>query len=132
VESVLPTSAGVGYDGPADWRGSSFSRYVADWYEINGSNNPVIWTDVNSNGYTNPGGGAGPALKPGTTYHVYIRAEGSGGVGPSASIALETLAGGRTFNGSSFRNTKVRVWNGSSFQLCRVRTWNGSSWQTIR
>lgn len=94
VESVTPTSAGVRYNGSADYRGASVSGWTADWYEINNANNPLVWRDLNSNGYTSPQGGAvpgAPALKPGTTYHVYIYARSNVGDGASASIALTTL-----------------------------------------
>lgn len=94
VVNVTATNAGVQYDGPADWRGSSPQGYTADWYEIGGSN-PLIWRDLNSQGYTSPQGGAvpgAPALKPGTTYHVYVYARSNVGDGPSVSIALTTLS----------------------------------------
>lgn len=130
---ILPTSAGVWYDAPADNRGAGIEQYRATWFEITADgSNPAIWDDYNSNGYTNPQGGAGPALKPGTTYHVYVYARNAAGWGPASTIALETLAGGRAWDGSSFRNCKVRAWNGSGWQLHRVRQWNGSAWVNTR
>ncbi len=92
VANLTPTSAGVNYAGSADYRGANVVGWTADWYEINNSTNPLVWRDLNSNGYTSPANGAGPALKPGTTYHVYIYARTSNaGDGQAASIALTTL-----------------------------------------
>lgn len=132
VEDVLPVSAGVRYEGPADERGARVEQYRARWFLINGSNNPVIWTDENSFGYTNPGGGAGPALTPGQVYHVYVSARNAAGWGPETGIALETLAGGRAWDGSAFRNCKVRAWDGSTWRMHRVRSWDGSAWRNVR
>lgn len=94
VLNVTATSAGVLYDTPADLRGSTITGYTADWFEINGSTNPIIWSDTASGGYTSPANGAGPVLKPGTTYHVYVYARSTAGNGTAAGIALTTLPSG--------------------------------------
>lgn len=89
VESITPVSAGVRYIGPADFRGSTLIRYRAHWHEINGTTNPAVWIDLNSNGYTNPIGQF--QLKPSTTYHVYVFAETNVGNGEVAGVSLTTL-----------------------------------------
>lgn len=128
VEALLPTSAGVRYDGPADERGARVEQYRARWFMIDYSTNPVIWTDDNSFGYTNPGGGAGPVLKPGQVYHVYISARNAAGWGPETGIALKTVSGAYVWNGSAWAPTEVFVWNGSAWVSAEVNTWTGSGW----
>lgn len=130
--NITPTSAGVWYDGPADARGAGIEQYEASWYLINGNGNPIVWRDMNSWGYTSPGGGAGPELLPGQEYHVYVRARNAAGWGPAVGVGLTTLAGGRAFVNGGWRNCRVKFWNGSAWQACRPRTWNGAQWVNTR
>lgn len=135
VESKSPISAGIRYDGPADWRGSSPQGYTADWYEINGANNPLVWRDLNSQGYTDPQGGAvpgAPQLKPGTTYHVYIYARSNVGNSPSASIALTTDAGGRVKVDGQWRNATPWVKQDGVWRRARPYVKDGGSFRTAR
>jgi hypothetical protein len=132
---ITPNSAAVTYAAPADFRGSSFIRYIADWYEINGSNNPLVWKDLGSNGYTSPQGGAvpgAPALKPATTYHVYIAAETNYGVGAWSSIALTTKSAFYVGKGGGFPAAAgVFVGKGGAFPaLPELRVGRGGSFVT--
>jgi hypothetical protein len=99
VSGVTPTNGGITYNEPADWRGSSWQRYVADWYEIVPGGDPIrVWTDVNSNGYTSPNNGqspnGAPVLKPSTRYDIYIYAQTNVGNGEAAGISFTTAPSG--------------------------------------
>lgn len=127
VVNLTPTSAGVQYSGPADWRGSSLVRYIADWYEINNIDNPRVWQDLNSNGYTSPANGAGPELKPGSTYHVYVYAESNVGYGANAMVGFTTITGGRRkVDGVWRRVARWRKVNGSWRRVARWRKVDGT------
>lgn len=135
VENVSPISAGVRYDGPADWRGSSLQGYTADWYEINNANNPLVWRDLNSQGYTDPQGGAvagAPQLKPGTTYHVYVYARSNVGNSPSASIALTTDAGGRIKVGGIWREATPWIKVDGVWRRARPYLKQNGAWRAVR
>jgi hypothetical protein len=131
VADVTPISAGVSYAGPADWRGSTPAGYIADWYEINGSSNPRIWSDLNSNGYTNPAG-PGIELKPGTTYHVYIYARSNVGNSPAAQIALTTDAGGRIKFGGQWRNASPWIKVNGVWRRSRPSLKQNGAFRTVR
>ncbi|MDD7929697.1 fibronectin type III domain-containing protein [Microbacterium thalli] len=134
IESVLPTSFGVRYD-RGDDMGAATVQDQAHWYARGpAGQGTFVWEDNGPAGYTNPAGASGaPQLTPGTMHYVYVRSRNSRGWGPWAGpISAETLAGGRAFDGTSFRNCKVRMWNGSRWQLVRVRQWSGSAWRNTR
>jgi len=133
VNAVLPTSFGVNY-ARGDNRGAGIEQDRAHWYEGGpAGSGTFVWEDLNPAGYTNPAGGAGPSLKPGTRHYVYVSSRNARGWGPWAGpIDAETLAGGRAWDGSVMRNCRVRYWDGSQWRLCRVRAWDGSAWRNVR
>ena len=114
VLNVTQNSAGVQYNGPADWRGSTplAQPYGARWYEIQADGSPaiVVWDDYGSNGYTSPGAGQyGPILKPNQVYHVYVWARSNVGDGPSVGIALTTQSGIFVSDGAQWVATSMPI-----------------------
>jgi hypothetical protein len=88
------TRLGVSYSRGAE-NGGAILQDRADWIEINGSSNPMIWQDNNCAGYTDPNDGvAGPVLKQYTEYHIYIYSRNSAGWGPGTMISARTYASG--------------------------------------
>lgn len=72
-------------------------------------------------------------LTPGTTYYWRVYAHNSRGYSSaSGTLTQATLAGGRAWDGTAWRNCRVRTWNGTAWQLCRVRQWDGTTWRTTR
>lgn len=132
VEAITQNSAGVRYDGPADWRGSTPAGqpYGARWHEINGTTNPVVWEDYGSQGYTSPGGGQyGPVLKPNQVYHVYVWPRSNVGDGPAAGIALTTLSGIFVSDGSKWVATSFQSSDGGSWASPTGTISDGDSWE---
>jgi hypothetical protein len=72
-------------------------------------------------------------LTPGTRYWVRVRAWSTDGWGAwSESATFETLSGGRAWDGTQWRNCRVRVWDGTQWRNCRVRVWDGTQWRNTR
>lgn len=91
--TVQTTSFGVEYTA-GDNMGAGIDQYQVQWATDAGFGN-VVWNDMNSSGYTNPGGGAGPVLAPGTAHYVRVRAHNSSGWGAwSGTLGQTTLPGG--------------------------------------
>ena len=65
---------------------------------------------------------------PGTTYHVYIWARSNVGDGPATAIALKTLSGAYTWDGTKWDPDEVYVWNGGAWVIGEVNYWNGTQW----
>lgn len=127
--TVLPTSFGVDYT-RGDNRGAGIEEDQVLWRRV--SDGVDVWDDRGAGGYSNPAG-AGVQLTPGTLYDVFARSRNVRGWGPWAGpVRGETLAGGRTWDGSAMRNCRVRYWDGSQWRLCRVRAWDGSAWRNVR
>jgi hypothetical protein len=111
--------------------GAGIEQDHAEWSRAD--TGEVVWNDYGPNGYTNPAGGAGPQLLPGTDYRVRVRSRNVQGWGAfSGYVYAQTLSGGRAFDGSTFRNCRVRTWDGSQWRLVRARTFNGSGFQNVR
>lgn len=112
-----------------DPRGGNVSAYRVRWYEINGADNPLIWTDNNSSGGTDPRG-VGIYLKPATTYNVYVSQQTERGWSAEAGIAGTTLSGIYRWNGSSWVGQEARVWNGTEWVLpdFMVRNPSNNGW----
>lgn len=122
------TRLGIAYNRPGDG-GSALLQDRATWYEINGVNNPVIWTDDNCLGYTDPQDGlAGPVLKPYTEYHVYIQSRNANGWGPATGISVRTLAGARVFTGGSWKVAVPYILTGGSWKMARPYVFTGGAW----
>lgn len=87
--SVTTTSFGVDYGRNSH---DPFDRPdQAEWALDPGFSN-IVWRDEGPQGYTDPSGGAGPALTPGTTHYVRIRHHTSAGWGPwSVTVSQVTL-----------------------------------------
>jgi hypothetical protein len=110
--------------------GSAILQDRATWYEINGSSNPIIWTDDNCVGYTDPQDGvAGPVLKPYTEYHVYIQSRNAVGWGAAAGISVRTLAGARVFTGGAWKTAVPYVFNAGAWRMGRPYVFSGGVWQ---
>lgn len=127
LSDVLPTSLRVDWGGGAATNGAGLDAYLVRWStsaSFAGYQDVLVPANEFSKTLTD--------LLPGTRYYVAVYAHNAVGFGPATVRDVETLAGGRAWDGSAFRNCRVRVWNGSAWQLARVRTWNGSAWVNSR
>jgi hypothetical protein len=129
VSNILPTTATVA------WSGAYRGHADIDQYLVRVHTNP----NPDAAGYVDFAGGGGTfsrsltGLVPGTRYYTKVYARNSDGYGPGSAVTtFQTLAGGRAWDGSAWRNCRVRYWNGSAWQLVRVRSWDGSQWRTTR
>lgn len=129
VSSILPTGATI------SWGAATRGHADIDQYLLRMHTNP----NPDAGGYTDyPLGGGTLArivtgLTPGTRYYCKVYAHNADGYSAGSAVTtFETLAGGRAWDGSAWRNCKVRYWNGGAWQLVRVRTWDGSAWRNTR
>ncbi len=69
-------------------------------------------------------------LLPGTAYHWWAYGSNAVGGGIVSERASQTTRGGlAVWDGSGWREHRVREWDGSQWRLCRVREWDGATWR---
>lgn len=128
LTNALPTSIDAAWTAPADNGGASITNYQVQVATDSGFSSVVKTVNAGASLSTTI-----TDLTPGIEYWVRVRATNSVGYGNySSSASEETLAGGRVWDGSAWRNCKVWTWDGSQWRLCRVRTWDGSAWRNTR
>ena len=128
LTDALPTSIDAAWTAPADNGGASITNYQVQVATDSGFSSVVKTVNAGASLSTTI-----TDLTPGIEYWVRVRATNSVGYGSySSSASEETLAGGRVWDGSAWRNCKVWAWDGSQWRLCRVRAWDGSAWRNTR
>lgn len=72
-------------------------------------------------------------LSPSKRYYARSRGRNAWGWGGwSSTISAETLSGARAWDGTEWRDCKVRRWDGSAWQFVRVKVWDGTAWRNTR
>ena len=69
VADITTNSMGVYYRRGAD-NGAGIIQDRVHWRQA--SDDALVWSDENAGGYSNPAGGAGPSLAPGTQYRIAV------------------------------------------------------------
>lgn len=125
LDEITPTSMRYRFSGNSDG-GSGILEWQAQLAT------DVAFTQnvqtVGSGGTTTFGG-----LTPSKRYYARSRGRNAWGWGAwSSTIDAETLSGARAWDGSAWRQCKVRRWNGTTWQYVRVRAYDGATWRNTK
>lgn len=130
---ITPTSVRVTWTASTDNAGSAIDAYLLRYRDASPFNGSGYIDHSSANTLTRVVTG----LQPGKRYYFGVYAhngatDNSGFSNPSSEASVETLAGGRAWDGTAWRNCRVRYWNGTAWQTCRVRQWDGATWRNTR